>query len=187
MNKEEAVETLRAWTKDDRIGMGIEEIEALHAVIELLYGTPDDMRALHAAKTWLEDIGRSTLHGPLPMKTVSEGLGHLAQTIALVEKMRVKEGVPDGHYRIDADGNILDHDGAVLVQAGEVLPNVIHIMDEGLPACAFSREVPGRWPPGHRWISRVGYRLGAKSDRGRFCDECVAVAGSSAVNERKKT
>lgn len=28
----------------------------------------------------------------------------------------------------------------------------IHILHEGLPLCGFSREVPGHWPEGHRWV-----------------------------------
>ena len=27
----------------------------------------------------------------------------------------------------------------------------VHLLDEGLPLCRFSTEVPGRWPHGHLW------------------------------------
>ena len=29
--------------------------------------------------------------------------------------------------------------------------NIVHILQNGLALCQFSREVPGNWPNGHKW------------------------------------
>ena len=42
---------------------------------------------LRDARTWLTNIGTSTLHGPLPVETMNAGLGHLAAMIERVEKL----------------------------------------------------------------------------------------------------
>ncbi len=46
-----------------------------------------EMRQLREAKEWLHDVGTATLHGPLPAKTFSKGLGFLAVMIERVEKL----------------------------------------------------------------------------------------------------
>lgn len=29
----------------------------------------------------------------------------------------------------------------------------VHILHHGLPLCGFSKDVPGKWPEGHKWTA----------------------------------
>jgi hypothetical protein len=46
---------------------------------------------------------------------------------------------------------------------------VVHILHHGWPLCAFSKEQPGAWPQGHKWV-----RLEAKEDA--TCSGCLSAA-----------
>jgi hypothetical protein len=41
------------------------------------------------------------------------------------------------------------------MESRDVLPLLVHVLVGGWPLCGFSRDVPGSWPAGHRWV-RVG-------------------------------
>jgi hypothetical protein len=45
-------------------------------------------------------------------------------------------------------------------------PIIVHVLFEGLPLCGFSRDVPSRWPMGHRWVSIMDRENGLTRGRG---------------------
>lgn len=95
------------------------------------------------------------------------------------EKLYDPEKNPAG-ASVARDGEVVDLDtGQVLFEAGEVIPNVIHILDAGMPVCEFTRDLPMDWPPGHRWIGLESHWIGIGADRGVKCEKCVKRADAA--------
>lgn len=55
---------------------------------------------------------------------------------------------------------------------------IVHVLLRGLPLCGFTRDVPARWPKGHRWATIQeatddAYRLPSGA---RWCSACASSA-----------
>lgn len=61
----------------------------------------------------------------------------------------------------------------------------IHILHHGFPLCGFTEVLPGDWPEGHRWVSKITWGSMKMRKRGEddpeaerveqcICPTCVA-------------
>lgn len=56
------------------------------------------------------------------------------------------------------------------VQAVEIKP-ACHILWEGLPLCRFTHKVPGEWPEGHTWVSKMQWKAAPEESLCELCKD----------------